>query len=328
MAAPRRDVITGSLPMYRFDPLTGFWGIPNAVRDIAFEGDNGPVIHICNNSRGNRDKEFSSSNGIKNFLCLGGSHTWGAFVKDEERYSNILSRQTGFNFINLGHPSLGLDQICITLTEKSSRYCPEGIVVEQYPWAFHRVLTSFVNGYLKPNFKIDGAGELHIRRVSPLARFKVYRNVVGAYHALRKELSEFKNDIDIKSAYDPLTDPVFLLWKQKYYDYGYELFGRIAKRMSEYCVLNKIKFLLFLTAHQQQFLGPSKSDLIDYHLPLRRLRSVLSHYQVPFVELAPVLLKENASGKRVIMPDGHLNAHGHAVVARELKNELAKREWF
>ena len=328
MAIPRRGVITGPLPMYRFDPLTGFWGIPHAERMIAFEGDNGPVIRIRHNSQGNRDREFSSFKGKRNFLCLGGSHTWGAFVRDGERYSDILRLKTGLNFMNLGHPSLGLDQICITLTEKTNQYSPEGVVVEQYPWAFHRVLTSFVNGYLKPCFYIDSCQELQVHRLSPLAKYKVYRNVVGTYQALKKELSEFKNDIDIKSAYDPLTDPVFLLWKQKYYEYGYELFARIAKRMSEYCVRKKIKFLLFLTAHQQQFLCSSKSELIDYHLPLEKLRLVLSRYHVPFVEFAPALLAEHAAGKPVIMPDGHLNAYGHAVVARELKKELVQREWF
>ncbi len=232
------------------------------------------------------------------------------------------------NFMNFGHPSLGLDQICLRITEGSDRHHPEGILVEQYPWAFHRVLASFVNGYLKPCFYIDSRGELQVHRVSPLARYRLYRKVVGSYRTFKKELFEFKNDIDIKSAYDPLTDPVFLLWKQKYYEYGYELFARIAKRLSEYCSKNNIKFALFLTAHQQQFQGPSISGLIDYYMPLKRLRFVLSRHQVPFVDLAPALLAEQAAGKMVIMPDGHLNAHGHAVVARELKNELIQRKWF
>jgi len=328
MAAARRNVITGSLPMYRFDPLTGFWGIPYAERNIAFEGDKGPVIRICHNSQGNRDKEFSYSEGKRSFLCLGGSHTWGAFVRDEERYSDILCNKTGLNFMNLGHPSLGLDQLCLTLTERSSQYRPEGVVVEQYPWAFHRVLSSFVNGYLKPHFYIDTSGELQVHRVSPLAKYKVYRQAVGSYRSFKKELSEFKSDIDIKSKYDPLTDPVFLLWKQKYYEYGYELFGRIAKRMNEYCVRGNIKFLIFLTAHQQQFLGQSRSDLIDYHAPLKRLRAVLLRYEVPFVELAPVLMAEQSAGNQVIVPDGHLNANGHAVVAREISSELVKRKWI
>lgn len=326
MAVARQDANADSL--YRFDKVAGFWGIPHKERLIAFEGDKAVPVYVRNNSQGNRDKEFCFSEGQKNFLCFGGSHTWGAYVKDEERYSNVLRRQTGMNFINLGHPSLGLDQICLMLIEKSSQYRPEGVVVEQYPWAFHRVLSSFVNGYLKPSFYIDNHGELRIHQLSPFARYKIYRQVVGAYRSFKKELSEFRGGIDIKSTYDPLTDPVFLLWKQKYYEYGYELFARIAKRMNEYCLRNNIKFLLFLTAHRQQFLLPPKSYLIDYHAPLKKLRCVLSQHGVPFIEFAPVLLAEQAAGNQVIMPDGHLNACGHAVVARELKSELSRRKWF
>ncbi len=48
MSIRNRDV---SVVMYRFDRLTGFWGVPYAERMIAFEGDKGALIRIRNNSQ-------------------------------------------------------------------------------------------------------------------------------------------------------------------------------------------------------------------------------------------------------------------------------------
>ena len=64
------------------------------------------------------------------------------------------------NVINMGHCSLGLDQITIAIMEKTKKYNPKIIIVEQYTWALHRVITRAVSGYIRPNFYFDVEGNL------------------------------------------------------------------------------------------------------------------------------------------------------------------------
>ena len=313
---------------YHYDSLTGFWGKPNITRELPLEeGPASGTFTFQHNRFGNRDGEVDVGTGDKNFICFGGSHTWGAYVEQDERYNDHLCRLSGRRFLNMGHPSFGVDQICLAITHRSQQFNPEGILVEQYPWAFHRVLNTYVNGYLKPYFYLTPLGELKCVPVSPLARFGAYRNLVGEYRSYKKEYLEVKNNIDLAEAYNSAFDPVFLLWKTAYYDYAYELYGKIARRISDYCKANEIKFLIFLTAHLQHF-SDSESELIDYDLPSRKLEQVLEKNGVPYTNYSANLIREHSGGTSVIFADGHLNQHGHSKVAECISNELVIRKWL
>ena len=323
-----QQVVSDSNPIYRFDALTGFWGMPNVEQKISFKYGDNAVSLVKHNQYGNRDKPVDMNSRDKNFICYGGSHTWGAYVEQDERYSDFLTERTGRRFLNIGHPSFGLDQISLAIEHKSSEFNPEGIVIEQYPWAFHRVLNAYVNGYLKPYYYLLPDGELRFDPLSSLARFRLYRQVVGEYRLYKKEFLEMRGNINIKEDYDPALDPVFLLWKSSYYEYAYELFGKIAERIKDYCDKKGIKLLIFLTANLQHFFPESATELIDYDLPCKKLAAVLEKYRVPYVNLASDLIGEQRKGRPVIFPDGHLNRNGHFKVAECLSLELKRRGWL
>src|SRR3989338_5506894 len=96
-------------PMYRFDPLLGYWGIPNLRQKIRPEEDPTTEIEIIHNEHGMREVAIAPSTSKEAILCLGGSHTWGGGVVGEQRYSDVLARRSGHKVINMGHCSFGID---------------------------------------------------------------------------------------------------------------------------------------------------------------------------------------------------------------------------
>lgn len=314
--------------VYQFDPVMGFWGIPNINRRVQFEQRPGVEIEVMHNDRGLRDIPFQLTDARGTILCLGGSHSWGGAVAREERYTEVLARRSGRQVVNMGHCSLGIDQVAIAILQRSQEYKPEIIVVEQYPWAVVRLLRNYVGGHVKPSFLLDEHGELKFKKLPWSARFFLFRRLIGLFYAYKKELREFRQGIDLKEGYDPLTDPMFLYWKINHYDYLYLLLEKIILVIRDYCRHNGIHLLFALGATQQQFRGPSKSELIDYGLPATRLKSTLDKSGVPYVDMADAMLKEHSKDDPVIFDDGHINPKGHDLFATILGKELKHRGWL
>jgi len=317
------------MPVYQFDPLTGFGGTPNLERDVAFEGASGPAVRVSLNSQGNRDELFEARPGVKNILCYGGSHTWGAYVEQDKRYTDVLNQRVdGCRFVNLGNGSFGLDQICLSILERSRQYSPSTVVVEQYPWAVHRVLNPYVEGYLKPLFYMDAAGELKLQKVPSYSRFKVCRRIEGAYRLYKKELTEFKGGIDVKTQYDPFFDPIFLRWKTTYYEHMYQLIEKILGVIKDHCAQNRYHLLFLIIAYSQQFGHESGSGLVDYELPAKRFKAILEKLRIDYVDTAPALVRAQTSEDPVIKPDGHTNNRGHGIIADVLEDSLRSQGWL
>ena len=320
-------ITTQDKTFYRFDRITGFWGKPNIEREVFFKNHK-VTIRVRHNSEGNRDMPFSPDLHNHTILCFGGSHTWGGAVDQEERYTDRLTAKTNRRFVNMGHCSLGLDQICLAILTRARFYSPSVIIIEQYPWAIHRILNTYVNGHLKPFFYLDSKGELKLQKLSRLARSKFYRKVIGTFHSYKKELQEFRGGIDLKNDYDPRTDPIFLYWKGHYYDYMYSLAGRLMNVIQGHCAQQNYKLLFFLGASHQKFGPESGSSLIDYDLPAKRLKRLLEERGIAYVDMAKHLIEEHSPEDPTIHYDGHINAKGHGIVARVLERELEKREWI
>ncbi len=313
---------------YQYDPKMGFWGIPNMSRDVSCEQRRGEFIPVFHNENGNRDKPFETGKDKAKVLCFGGSHTWGAGVRAENRYSNLLEKRMGARVVNSGHCSLGLDQICLNILDSATSYAPDVIVVEQYPWSLHRILNTYVVGYVKPHFFLDGQGEIRLTKVPKLARFKFFRNIIGSAYQYRKELREFMAGIDLKSGYDPLTDPVFLLWKSTHYQYMYLLIEKILGIMRDFCVQKNIRLLFAIGAVSQQFAETSKSDLIDYSLPKKKFISLLEKLGISYVDVSEILLEQHNSSDPVIFFDGHINEKGNQIFSDALYQNMAEKGWI
>lgn len=330
MSTKKKKVMTnGDTTFYQFDAQMGFWGVPNMEKEVSFQQRPEVPVRVKHNSDGNRDEEIEVGENEKSIVCFGGSHTWGGAVDQEARYTNRLGEIMARKVVNMGHCSLGLDQVCLSVLQKSSKYKPEIIVIEQYPWAVHRVLNNYVNGYVRPHFVIDNKGKLRLQQVSSLAKIPFFRNIIGNFFAFRKEFTEFKAGINLKNTSGgTFVDPIFVSWKTRHYDYMYEIIDRILVVIRDYCYQHKIKLLFGLGAIQQQFGPESKSDLVDYDLPRKRLIELLEKNKINYVDMTDAMLKEHTQADPVIYDDGHINAKGHDLFAKVLYREFVKLNWI
>ena len=82
--------IQDSSPMYGFDPKIGFWGLKNLNHKAYFDYEIENPIDVYHNNEGLREDDFKESN-KGSIICCGGSHTWGAGIKQNERYSDLSS---------------------------------------------------------------------------------------------------------------------------------------------------------------------------------------------------------------------------------------------
>jgi len=317
----------GDAVFYQYDPITGFWGIPNMERDVCFTNLDKASIKVRHNSEGNRDKDVPEEKMNGSILCLGGSHTWGAGVDQDSRYSEHLSRLTGKQVFNLGHCSFGLDQICLVILKKMDAYKPGIIIVEQYPWSIHRILNAYVIGYTRPYFYLDANGNLKLQKMSSLSRFKFVRQLIGSYYAYRKEYLEFKAGINLKD-YNPWADPIFLSWKIPYYEYMYKLVDQLVAVMQNYCSQKGIHLLFGLGAIMQQFGQKSSSSLVDYTLPRNRLIAIFQKNNINYIDMTQAMLAEHTADEPVIFHDGHMNKKGHNIFAREIVKVLNTKKWI
>ena len=315
----------GDTSFYQFDNITGFWGIPNLELKINYDVNPNKSIIATHNSDGNRDIEFYPDLHKKTVVCLGGSHSWGLGVNTSERYTNLLREDLNCNIVNMAHPSLGLDQIAIALFTKAKKFSPEIVIIEQYPWAIHRIVTTYVNGYFRPILKIDNDGKLLINKVPKIARFKIFRLILGIYYKFEKQFSEYLSGIELSKNYDPLTDPLFLIWKSHYYNHMYNLAEKIIAKISEYCEHNKIKLLFVLGVVNQQYNSKAVTKLIDYDLPRKRFINILNKNKVSYLDMLPFMLTENLVDDPVAFSDGHINEKGHSIFAEQIKKYLLEK---
>jgi len=318
-----RDTVDTSF--YQFDPDIGFWGIPGMQRDVSFEQRRGEFVRVQHNEEGNRDDSFIRGQDKADVICIGGSHTWGGGVEQELRYSNLLQEYLGRRVANLGHCSLGLDQVCLSVLKDAERYSAKTVIVEQYPWALHRVLNTYVNGYLKPHFHLDAEEQLRLGKVPRTARYGMTRRLIGSFYAYKKELQEYLAGIDLKSSYDAKLDPIFLLWKAPYYHHMYLLVDKIVGAMKDFCLQRRINLMFAVGAIAQQFGPASKSSLIDYDLPGKRFRAILDRHRIRYVDMMGPMLESHTPEEPCIFDDGHINAKGHRVFADALFDEMSKR---
>lgn len=332
-AIPKSDdknlvVRSGGSPLYQYDPLLGFWGVPNLERNVIFTGYNDKHVLVVHDEDGNRNMPISDRKKEKSIVCLGGSHTWGSGVDQGDIYTVQLANLTNRDVVNMGHCSMGLDQVCLAILNRSEKYSPSVVIIEQYPWAIHRILNNYVNRYVKPVFYLDANGDLKVRKVHSMTKYNLIRKIIGGFYSYQKELREFQTGLSIKDGYDSKTDPIFLLWKCEQYNYMYELAEKIIIVIRDYCREKNIRLIFTLGALQQHFGTPVLSDLVDYDLPTHRLINLFEKNKIAYIDMKSPMLEANKNGETVIYPDGHINARGHRLFAEIVQKELARRGWL
>ena len=315
-----------STPLYGFDKDIGFWGLKNLHHDAYFDYEIKNPIKVFHNSEGLREEEYKA-NKKGSLICCGGSHTWGAGIEQNKRYSDLLKDKQCLNVINMGHCSLGLDQIIISIIKKTEAYNPKIIVIEQYVWALHRVITKQINGYIRPNFYFDENQILKLKKIPKYHSIPFLRKIIGGFHDYKKELNEFKKGIKIKEGYSLKYDPIFLSWKTDFYVPMYKLIDGLLKILKAYCAENQIKLIFCLGPLKNQLDFESKSSLIDYDLPSKKFISLLEKNDIKYIETISEMKKFHQK-EHVIFPDGHLNPYGHELLANIIHRELSHLSWI
>ena len=311
---------------YKFHPKYGFWGKSNMSQEIMFNDLKlKESILINHNSLGIREGEINTKSN-KRILCFGGSHTWGAGVKESDRYSNRLNEETNFEVFNFGHLSFGLDQICLFIVNDALKFKPDYIIIEQYPWVLHRVINNFVGQWMRPFFYFDKNNIMQLKKIPKFARFKFIRNILGKYITFKKEFNEYMSDIVTDGGIDgDLIDPLFVSWKQNYYKNMYMIIDNILSILNNYCRENHIKLIFAISAIKEEIYMTSKTHLIDYSLPRKNLNRLLNKNNIEKVDIANDMITLNKTSP-VIFFDGHINAEGHGLFAEKIKEFLLKND--
>ena len=311
---------------YEFHKDYGFWGIPNKKGEVYFGYEKNKLTEVSHNSLGLREEELNGT--IKSsILCFGASNTWGAGVDQDKRYSDNLKKTQSNKVINMGHCSLGLDQVILAIMKNAEQYNAKIIFIEQYTWALHRVITKSVNGFIRPNFTLGVDGELLFNQIPSYFKYKPIRNQVAKYHNFKKELNEFLAGIDIKDNYDAKIDPIFLSWKTAYYQNMYDLLDALIGLLNSFCKKREIKLLFGLVPLKHQMNYDAVSELIDFNLPNKKFSTILDKHKIEFIDTSNEMLNEHKKDA-VIYHDGHMNNKGHLILSKLIHDKLKHLNWI
>ena len=314
---------------YKFDKDIGFWGAPNLSQNYTSELNDNPTL-VTNDKHGIRTNNTYNYQYHDSIITIGGSHSWGAGVITEQRYSEILANKLNRQIINMGQASLGIDQICVAIMKKTKLYNPKIIIVEQYPWAVLRITNNYVNGYIKPYFSLNSNHKIQFKKVPKIAKYSLIRKIIGNYRSYKKQLNEYQSGIDLETTYDPMLDPIFLSWKYSHYAYLYQLLEKILVIIKDYCQENNIKLLFTLGVLYQQFKSlnyPNKSKLINYNAPKKQLRHILEKLNIDYIDTTDTMISQHSTDDPVIFHDGHINAKGHQILANLIEGKLNSKQW-
>ena len=314
----------GDTTFYEFDNRIGFWGRKNFSREVSYPGRSGEKIFVSHNSLGNRDEEVIKDDKQKTVVFLGGSHTWGYGVNQDARFTDRIRQQLESNVYNFGHCSLGLDQIALSLISKCCDLQPDVVVIEQYPWALHRVMAHQVNGFVRPKFYINQDGQLIRTPIPKIARYGAYRAVYKAYVTYRKEFFEYLEGINVEVNYDSRIDPIYLKWNSGFYEPMYELKEALINVISDYCRETDIELLFVIGTVREKLLFESTSRLVDYDLPRKKLVGILQKLGIKYIDSTEEMVKRQREGANLIFDDGHINASGHLAFSDMIFAELEK----
>ena len=317
-----KSIRDGDNTFYQFDRYVGFWGKNNFQKDISFPVRPEKRFTISHNSLGNRDSEFSQKENQPNMICMGGSHTWGYGVDQSSRYTEILRKNLHANIYNFGHCSLGLDQIAIALNVRCRDLKPDILVVEQYPWAIHRIMAQQVNGFVRPNFYLNEDNRLKLKPVPKFANTHIYRSLFKNYAVFKKRYIEYLEGINVEVGYKAEIDPIYLKWKTKFYSQMYNLAEAIIQLIYSFCKDNKIALVFVLGTVKEKVFQKDKVMLVDYDLPRHKLVKILMENNIPFIDTCDNTLLLSRNKKKIMFDDGHMNELGHSEFAKQIQKWL------
>jgi lysophospholipase L1-like esterase len=287
-----------------YDSAVGWRPRPNVVR-VGTHWSAGEPART--NSLGWRDAEFrvERTPGVRRLIALGDSFTWGAGVDYGERWTEKLEGLTpDLEVLNLGVNAFGCDQELRLLETQGLAFAPDFVVLTVFLGNdFDDLRYSRRFDWPKPHYRLE-AGAL--RLTPPVRTWDVglrESSYLGeaVFRALRRTLEQ--NVLVPELAQADTT----------------ELLAALLTRAAQLSGERGARALVVLVYPLER--GPNP--------PLereRRLGELLAAADVPTLDLQRVFAAAQARGEDLYLVDGHWNAKGHDLAARELASALSALE--
>ena len=308
--------------MYEFDSKYGFWGTP-FFDQLIYYPEFDKSVRVIHDRFGNRSTLNQSVCDLRSrALFLGGSHTWGAGVNNNETYPALFEAQSNFKAVNLAHCSMGLDQMALVLKNKIDALKPDYVFLEMHPWVVHRILRKSAIGFPKPYFSSTGSYTFH--KLPRIMKINLFRNITSKYREFVKAYEEYLADIRLDSISDAFKDPIFHLWKMRYYEPMYNLAEYLFTSIREETAKHGAKLIVILGPTLQELRNINKkSELINFSLPRNKLVEILKKNNIEFIDFLENSDHFNSKNiEEIMFADGHLNEAGHKVIAARIIDKV------
>lgn len=156
-------------------------------------------IYFNKNSMGYRTHEFDFENDDKYILALGCSNTYGLYLHEEERYSNLIEEATGIKTYNLGICGGSSNIIMMNLLKflHTSPKKPDAVLIQ---WPEHmRICLPFTEPHTGV-FNIRASTKRKIKRSSVFEQFVKHGNVIETHSQWAKDTTfEMLKSFSIKN---------------------------------------------------------------------------------------------------------------------------------
>ena len=148
----------------RYNDRLGWEGIPDTADDLVWLDVRSRVRQNAYGFRGTAHP-FGRT-GRRRIAVLGDSFVWGFGVDDGDLFTDVLERDTGIEFVNLGVSGYGTDQEFLTWESKGSRWQPDEVwLLTTFFTDLDDIVLPLNYGYPKPVFAIADDGALVLSNV-------------------------------------------------------------------------------------------------------------------------------------------------------------------
>lgn len=288
--------------------------------------------------------------GTLRIAVLGDSQAWGDGVADAETFAARLDGGA-VELLNFSAPGYGTDQQLLVLERVAAAYRPDIVVVAVFVGNdFSDNLSPGTYQYPKPFFTLDAADQLQLHGV-PVQPPR-WLHVLVELHRFAMRRSSLLNAIaaatrppDRGAEQDPVE---VRLWDTIYGAIPSEtdrrglaitvrLLREIIRRSRE---IGAEPVILILpeswqvgVAQRPRWRAQLRAQSADWRRPQKVLRRALASEDARVLDALPALTRATRRGAAVDAAPTyykrwrHLNAHGHAVIARLLEHRLGLATW-
>jgi hypothetical protein len=122
-------------------------------------------------------------------------------------------------------------------------------------------------------------------------------------------------------------------------EYGWKLLSETFRTMKQYASQADAKLYIIFIPHDVQTsqtlyesavrkYGHDPSDF-DIEKPNRKLAELCEKLEIDYLDLLPAMREETSNGNQLYFTrDGHWNAEGHRITAREIYKDIKNRGWI